>query len=290
MSNDACVCMCVYIANIARSMDCTSSNGKREDRGGIPSVHVLNIHVQVLSIISNVYSEKSIADFIDMERHVPLQSLSSFLWLWFLTENREREQAKVVAYLLHHCFHALGKACWMCFLNIYSMRTHGTSFFRRNFTNLSRTCLSACVAVKWIVVGASALYAHVRKQFTHASMRASVRPHHLEMDAYASLIGKKGVVHDSYRVLTEVFSEMDHETQPCKNVSCFSRGSWVSGSLIHLSHGRNLKCWILLASVVCRCQQFRLRKHAYFVFIFGRIMIRQWPIIRFKMANRAMRR
>ena len=25
-------------------------------------------------------------------------------------------------------------------------------------------------------------------------------------------------------------------------------------------------------------------------FIFGRIMIRQWPIIRFKMANRAMRR
>ena len=48
----------------------------------------------ILTVINNVYCEKAIADHADKESKKSLQPLSSFLWMWMLTEHRTRDKAK----------------------------------------------------------------------------------------------------------------------------------------------------------------------------------------------------
>lgn len=49
---------------------------------------------QALSIISALYAEKSIVDYLDLQNHRPLQSMRDFMWCYFLRDTGDKKRAE----------------------------------------------------------------------------------------------------------------------------------------------------------------------------------------------------
>jgi len=49
---------------------------------------------QALGIISALYAEKSIVDYIDLQSHRPLQSMRDFMWCYFLRDTGDKKRAE----------------------------------------------------------------------------------------------------------------------------------------------------------------------------------------------------